>query len=193
MCGRYTLYSTEMLTSRFSLDDSKPLNLVPNKNVSPGQTMPVIINPTGQGNQLALMRWGLVPSWAKDPSIGSKLFNARADTIMIKPSFKSAFAHRRCLIPASGFFEWQKVGTKKVPHYFTLKFTHLFAFAGIYEQDTYSIITTTPNDIVKPIHDRMPVILSPIDESIWLNNQSAQTNLISLLKPYPNQDMSISL
>jgi len=194
MCGRYTFYAGKDLSDRFSLDPDydRGLDLSKNFNVSPGQFMPVVTSGE-KGNHLSLMRWGLVPSWAKDSKIGFRMINARADTVSVKPSFRNSFRRQRCLIPANGFYEWQTDGKKKTPYYFTLKKEPLFAFAGLWEEwtdqnnmklQTYTIITTNANKLIKPIHDRMPVILKPQNEATWLNEKTDPDSLLSLLKPY---------
>ncbi len=168
----------------------------PSRNVSPGEQIPVItdaLNPV-----LRTMRWGLVPYWAKDPAIGYKTINARAETVAEKPSFRAAFARRRCLIPASGFYEWLQAGARKQPYKFTLTDHKMFAFAGLWEhwQDqhgneltTCAIITTTPNEVVGPIHDRMPVILDKDSRRAWLEDRPLP-ELQSLLKAYPAEKMN---
>lgn len=144
------------------------------------------------------MRWGLVPGWAKDPTIGYKLINARAETVAEKPSFRNSFAHRRCLILASGFYEWLDTGSRKQPYKFTLRDQKVFAFAGLWDhwQDgkgnelvTCSIITTSPNQVVAEYHDRMPVILEKEHRWEWLKDQPLQ-ELHTMLKPYPVERMA---
>jgi putative SOS response-associated peptidase YedK len=146
------------------------------------------------------LRWGLVPSWAKDPKIGNSLINARADTVATKPSFRSAFKRRRCLIAADGFYEWKKVGKAKQPYYITRLDGQPFAFAGLYEHwrhndqriDSCAIITTDANETIQPLHDRMPVILSPRDFSTWLNPDEADAaKLQDLLKPLPVDTLTL--
>jgi putative SOS response-associated peptidase YedK len=196
MCGRYVFVPDNNLKDRFSLKNNID-SLVPNYNVSPGEFLPVIIN--DNGNMITLMRWGLIPSWAKDPNIAYRLINARADSVSFKPSFRTAFKHRRCLIPASGFYEWKKEGKHKQPYYFVLKDKSTFAFAGLWDQwlspdgseiQTYTIITTDPNSLVNSVHNRMPVILQKEDESIWLeNNFENEDKYLSLLQPLPESLM----
>ncbi|MDP2721801.1 MAG: SOS response-associated peptidase, partial [Bacteroidales bacterium] len=159
-----------------------------------GQNLPVITN--AEPGKLSFFKWGLVPFWAKDPKIGNKLINTRAETILEKPSFKAAFTRRRCLIPANGFFEWKKE-KQKTPFRIFLKNEDLFAMAGLWEtwQDsknkvlhTFSIITTAPNPLMKTIHDRMPVILTREHEKVWLTeNDPAILSL--LLTSYGNDEM----
>ncbi len=144
------------------------------------------------------MHWGLIPSWADDPSIGNRMINARAETVASKPSFRSAFKQRRCLILADGFYEWQKLGKAKQPYYFTLRDGGIFAFAGLWEHwkrdsvtiDSATIITTTANDVLRPIHERMPVMLSAEGCERWLDPKlSAAADLQPLLQPYPADEM----
>lgn len=156
-------------------------------------------------NEAILMRWGLIPSWANPPAggpkISYKMINARADTLMQKPSFKKPFLTQRCLIPATGFYEWQHIEEKKIPYYFKLKSGDLFAFAGLYDEwknlegyplKTFTIITTEPNEIVAPVHNRMPVILPEKSEDIWLDNTiSDPQKLLSLLTPYKSFNMEV--
>ncbi|MEK7214662.1 MAG: SOS response-associated peptidase, partial [Chloroflexota bacterium] len=146
-----------------------------------------------------VMRWGLVPSWAKDPSVGYRMINARAETVGEKPSFRQALLKRRCLVPADGFFEWRGAGKMRVPLRFTLKSGELFAFAGLWEGwrqpdgewlHTCTIITTAPNDLVTRIHDRMPVILRRDAEDVWLDPKMIDVALLrGMLVPYPTAEM----
>jgi putative SOS response-associated peptidase YedK len=180
---------------RFGVENLQ-LDLEPRYNIAPTQTTPVITR--NSPNRAEEMRWGLVPFWAKDPSIGNKMINARAETVAEKPAFRKALAARRCLVPASGFYEWKRDAGGKVPHYIFLRDTGSFAFAGLYEiwkdQDgqvlkTYTIITTTPNELMETIHNRMPVILSREDEGLWLDKEAEIPALLALLRPYPAEQM----
>lgn len=169
MCGRYTLYTTDELEDRFRLEVSETIK--PNYNTAPTQNMPVI---TTDG--LQIMRWGLIPAWAKDEKIGFKMINARAETVFEKPMWKGIIKRNRCLIPANGFYEWKKQGDEKLPYYIHLSDEELFAFAGIWETwkhegsewNTFTILTTAPNSEMESIHDRMPVILDKSEEEDWL-------------------------
>src|SRR5512136_1289526 len=175
MCGRFTLVSPYVaVTERFHA--AAPLDLRPRYNIAPGQDVFCVIR-DGE-NRIERLRWGLIPFWAKDPAIGNRLINARAETVAEKPSFKSAFAKRRCLVVADGFYEWRPAGKRKVPVYICLKSKKPFGFAGLYETwktpegnelRTCTIVTTEANDLVRPIHDRMPVILSGGVEDRWLD------------------------
>jgi putative SOS response-associated peptidase YedK len=186
MCGRYTLHTTDELEDRYRVEVSDAIRA--NYNVAPSQTMPVI---TQDG--LRMMRWGLIPKWAKDEKIGYKLINARSETVFEKPMWKGIIKQRRCLIPANGFYEWQKSGKEKQPFYIHLKDDSIFSFAGLWETwehkgktwETYSILTTTPNNEMESIHDRMPVILHKDDEAHWLAADS-QEDIEVLLRPYTN-------
>jgi putative SOS response-associated peptidase YedK len=145
-----------------------------------------------------MLRWGLIPSWAKDPAMGAKLINARAETVAEKPSFRSAFRHRRCLVVADGFYEWQKQEGKKQPFYFRLQDGQPFAFAGLWESwkdpngevvDSCTILTTEANQLMQPIHDRMPVILASQDYDLWLDPTVQSEQLQNLLQPFPSEAM----
>ncbi len=192
MCGRFTLSQPiNAIASAFNIAQIPPLE--PRYNIAPTQLIPSILSAPGGEKQLQMLRWGLIPSWAKDDKIGAKLINARAETVSEKPSFKAAFKRRRCLIIADGFYEWQRQEKQKQPYYFRLQSTQLFAFAGLWEQwkspDEYiinscTILTTEANDLLRPIHDRMPVILESKDYGLWLDSEAQQPQLQQLLRPY---------
>lgn len=198
MCGRFVLITDLSIIARGFDIPGLSVHFSPSRNVSPGQHIPVVIG-SGPGNMLASYLWGLIPFWAKDPSIGAKLINARAETLIEKPSFKHAFAQRRCLIPADGFYEWKKEGNQKMPYAFRLKSGSSFTFAGLYERwiapdrkpvDTCTIITTAANDLVAPIHDRMPVIVPKEAQSLWLDMTIKDpSKLQDILKPHPAKEM----
>ena len=200
MCGRFTLYhSPEEVAERFAVNEI--LETEARYNIAPTQNVTVVTQ--NGARHLENYHWGLIPSWAKDASIGSRMINARAETLAEKPSFRTALARRRCLIPADGFYEWQAApdGGKggKTPTYLHRKGGGLFAFAGLWDEwhapdgsplRSCTIITTTPNAVAAPIHDRMPVILRPGDEAFWLDASVTETrDLLSLLIPYPAADM----
>lgn len=186
------------LISRFEL--SECVDFSPRYNIPPGTDIPVI-QIDGEGHRvLRMLRWGLVPSWAKDPSIGARLNNARGETVAEKPSFRSAFRYRRCLVPASGFFEWAKTGQTKQPYYISLRSGEPMAMAGVWESwknpegptlHTVCIITTSANELMEPIHDRMPVIISLDHWQDWLSmrankdgRDSAAARIGELVAPY---------
>jgi putative SOS response-associated peptidase YedK len=186
MCGRFTFIDIEEIRERFN---AEPIGLKPNYNAAPSQDVPVILIP----GQLSMFRWGLIPYWTKDPAIGNKLINARAETVNEKPSFKYSFQRKRCLIIADGFYEWKK-GTKR-PYRITLKNKEQFAFAGLWDSwkspggdiiNSCTIITTTTNELMAELHDRMPVILSRETESLWLDQSIMDSGFLkSFLVPYP--------
>ena len=176
MCGRYSLTTPVEAVGRLFEVAERP-NLPPRYNIAPSQEAPVVRADAAGGRVLAPMRWGLIPSWAKEAKIGYRMINARAETVAEKPAFRSAFRHRRCLVPADGFYEWRKLGATKQPYRITRADGVPFAFAGLWERwrapdgaviDSFTIITTVANDLLRPIHDRMPVILDPADFGPWL-------------------------
>jgi putative SOS response-associated peptidase YedK len=190
MCGRYEVIDGKRVYSRFRV--AQPMLPIPdNGDVRPTQQVVVLQT----DHILCLMQWGLIPSWAKDPRIGTKMINARAEGIESKPSFKRPLRSQRCIIPASAFFEWKGNPGAKAKYRIARKDGDLFGFAGLYdtwrdptggELTTCTIITTQPNDIVAPIHNRMPVILLPNDEDHWLDpDMTEPEEIISLLRPYP--------
>jgi putative SOS response-associated peptidase YedK len=189
MCGRFALYSSFAAIKEYADLLNEIEELMPNYNITPGSIIP-IIKKSKQGKILDFAKWGLVPFWAKDPKIGNRMINSKAETIIEKPSFKSAFRYRRCLIPANGFFEWSK--QEKQPFYISVDQRPIFSFAGIYEiwhaddgstLESCSIITTSPNQMIENLHARMPAILTQKEEEIWLSENDPQL-LMSLLHPY---------
>jgi putative SOS response-associated peptidase YedK len=198
MCGRYTL-TKPLVEIKFHFSPLLiQLDFQQRFNIAPTQQLPIVIQ-QDQQRQLVPMIWGLVPSWAKDKSFGARLINARGESVHEKPSFRDSFKQKRCLVPADGFIEWAKQGMEKIPHYIQLKNQGLVAFAGIWSEwkkqnthlITYSIITTQANDLLLPIHDRMPVILSPQDYNSWLDPKTDQETLCSLLVPFPEDLLTV--
>jgi putative SOS response-associated peptidase YedK len=199
MCGRFTLTADPNDLREAFPWLNIPQNPTPRYNVAP--TQPVAVIPNDGKQTLDYYNWGLVPFWAKDPSIGSRMINARSETLMEKPSFKSAFKRKRCLIPATGFYEWKAVeGQKtKTPMYIQLKTGKPFAFAGLWDRWestegstilSCTIITTRPNELVGQIHNRMPVILHPENYNLWLETgEPPLEKLNQLLQPYPEAEM----
>ncbi len=196
MCGRYVLAQIDALAERFGVEADLP-SLAPRYNVAPTQMMPAVVKHSP--NRLVLMRWGLIPSWAKEGRPEQSLINARAETLAQKPTFRRLLSSQRCLIPANGFYEWQQSAGGKIPHYISLKGEQLFAFAGLYDHWTdpqgtevlsYTIVTTAPNALMASIHNRMPAILQRDDEEIWLNpDETEAERLLPLLRPYPPEMM----
>ena len=167
----------------------------PNYNAAPTQNLPVILN--SDPTTISLSRWGLIPSWAKEQKIGNRMINARAETLLQKPSFKTPFRKHRCLVLADSFYEWKKTSDGKIPHRIALKDNQPFAFAGIWEVWTnpdgqeirsFSIITTEPNQLMKPLHHRMPVILKKENEGKWLQEIEI-SEAQAMLEPYPLEDL----
>ena len=226
MCGRYSLKTpADILAEHFELKQVPSMK--PRYNIAPAQPIAVVrigkwgqtrLSSAGQPTkiladrliesdpnfrEMGLLRWGLIPSWAKDPGIGNKMINARAETVSEKPAFREAFARSRCLIPADGYYEWQRedrMGQRKQPFYIRMKDKGLFAFAGLWEQwrgpdgkavETCAILTTEPSQSLKEIHDRMPVILDPKDYEQWLDPYIRQAELLQpLLCPYPDDALT---
>ncbi|MGE0101497.1 MAG: SOS response-associated peptidase [Blastocatellales bacterium] len=197
MCGRFTQrHKPEEVVERFEVD---PDDLIaqPRYNIAPSQTLAAVRQ--GDGRELFACRWGLIPFWAKDPAIGNRMINARAETLAEKPSFRRAFAARRCLIPADGFYEWQKQGKgASRPFYIRLRDDGLFGFAGLWEEwkspegevvTTCAIITVEPNELMTGIHNRMPAILKPEHEAAWLDRSNDIPAVSNLLQPYPSELM----
>jgi putative SOS response-associated peptidase YedK len=198
MCGRYTLHhKPKEIAERFGVEPVEEF-LAARYNIAPSQVVPVIRH-NGGLRELAGCKWGLIPFWAKDPKIGNNLINAKAETISEKPSFKQAFAKRRCLIPADGFYEWQKRGkAPSQPIYVRRRDGGLFAFAGLWEAwrtpegetlETCTIITVEPNELISKIHHRMAAILKPDDEAAWIDPKSEIDDLLRLLRPYESDGL----
>lgn len=207
MCGRFTLnQSAVSLAQVFHVE---PVSDLAEYNIAPTQMVATVLqNPESEKREFKQLHWGLIPSWAKDAGMGAKLINARAETVAEKPSFRSAFKHRRCLVLADGFYEWQRQQGKKQPFYFRLQDGQPFAFAGLWEKwrglrqpeagtpaneeiISCTILTTAANELLQPIHERMPVILEPQDYDLWLDSQvETPQTLQQLLRPYPAPAMT---
>ena len=199
MCGRFSqAKDLQELYDEFTFIDEPFDDIIqPRYNIAPSQLSPVIINDNGK-YKLRMFKWGLVPSWSKDTKIGYRMINARAESLSEKPSFKKPFKSQRCLIIADGFYEWQKPDKKtKIPFRFIMKDKKLFTMAGLWESwtrgdkplHTFTIITTSENEIIKPVHDRMPVILPEANRQIWLDPKSNEAELKELLVPYDSNKM----
>ena len=196
MCGRFAQADPlEILAQQFALEEVF-VDLSPRYNVAPGQQVAVILKE--EKRVMVDLKWGLVPFWAKDPSIGNRMINARAETVREKPSYKNAIKKRRCLIPASGFYEWKKDGKAKVPHYFRLKSGKPFGLAGLWETwkdpdgqmlKTFTILTTEPNELAARVHNRMPVIIPENGYATWLDIANPPEAVQALLAPYPPGEM----
>lgn len=202
MCGRFSLNQTgEALAKAFDLKTVPPV--APRYNIAPTQPIATVVATAEDPDpHFHLLQWGLIPSWAKDPAIGSRMINARAETVAEKPSFRAAFKRRRCLVLADGFYEWQLQTNSKTkqPHYIFLKDHRPFAFAGLWEHwadptsggelQTCTIVTTAANELMEPIHDRMPVILPPEDYAAWLDPSYYDPQALqAMLRPYEAEAM----
>ena len=199
MCGRYTLKAiSEILADQFDFTELPEAK--PRYNIAPSQLVACVRSiPRSQSREVVMLRWGLIPSWAKDLAIGMKLINARAETVDERPSFRKSFRQRRCLVLADGFYEWRKEKRAKQPYYIRMKDERPFAFAGLWEcwtnpegkvVESCALMTTEPNELMTPIHNRMPVIIDPDCYGEWLNPmQQEVTKLNALLGPYPAEDM----
>ena len=215
MCGRYTIRLLQPVVDMFGVP--LPDDFPPRFNVAPTEDVPVVRAGDEESRRqfrLDLMHWGLVPSWADDPSVGNRMINARAETAATKPAFRDAMKRRRCLIPADGFYEWKKLGdsdphsdpaakgkrkaaVRKQPYLFRMKGDKPFAFAGLWDTwrrdgeklESFTILTTSPNDLVGQVHDRMPVIVAPEDYARWLDPKCNATDVQDLLRAYPAEAM----
>ena len=195
MCGRYAIVQADKVGERFEATDAQ-LPLLPRYNVAPSQANPVVVR--NSPNRVVLMQWGLVPAWSKEPRTQFSTINARAETVATSAVFRGPFKSRRCLVPASAFYEWRKTSEGKQPYCIRLRGGELFAFAGLYdiwrdgdgnELQSYTIITTAANELVAPLHNRMPVILHRDDEGAWLDKSTDPERLKALLAPFPAEAM----
>jgi len=199
MCGRFSLGATIRIGQVFDLPNWP--EIPPRYNIAPSQEVSAVIQNRETGaREFRPFRLGLVPSWAKDPAIGNRMINARSETAATKPTFRKPLRERRCLILADGFYEWKREGTRKQPHYIKLRDGAPFAFAGLWDHwapadgdpvETCTILTTTPNEVLQPIHDRMPVILPSSAYNVWLDPAMRDVEpLQAVLTPYPAKEMT---
>jgi putative SOS response-associated peptidase YedK len=197
MCGRFTQRADpKRIAGEFRVAEVPPMEA--RYNVAPTQDVLAVHESPG-GREATFFKWGLVPSWAKDASVGAKLINARAETVQEKPSFREAFKRRRCIIPADGFYEWQRTGGRKQPFFFRMRDERPFGFARLWERwegaggeviNSCAILTTEANEVLRPVHDRMPVILHPDDYEMWLGGNARELDLVrEMLRPYPAEEM----
>lgn len=197
MCGRFAQRrSPKTLAKQFQVTEVP--NIEARYNIAPTQNI-LAVQETPDGREMKWLKWGLVPSWAKDASMGARLINARSETVTEKPAFRDAFKRRRCLIPADGFYERQRTADKKQPYFFQLKEERLFGFAGLWDRwkgedgsviESCTILTTQANEVLAPVHDRMPVILYQDDYDLWLDEDERKQELLKdLLQPYPASEM----
>ncbi len=192
MCGRFAFYSpSEAAAALFGVEGS--VDVKPRYNIAPTQDIVAIRNAEGGDRELVLLRWGLVPFWAKDPSIGNRMINARAETVAEKPSFRAAYRHRRCIVLADGFYEWQRDGNVKTPYFISLASGEPFALAALWENwtdketgealQTTTIVTTEANDFMKPLHHRMPVVLEANGAGDWLAGSNELLDDVDAITP----------
>jgi putative SOS response-associated peptidase YedK len=197
MCGRYAITSAPEAIRRLFQIPGPTSNFAPHYNAAPGQELPVIrLHPETGERVIGTLRWGLIPYWSKDPKIAWKTINARGETVKTAPSFRAAYKSRRCLVPADAFYEWRKNGKAKQPYAIAMRDRQPFALAGLWENwkepetqewiRTFTILTTPPNEIVAPLHDRMPLILTPQNYDRWLDTKDDPAPLI---RPYPFDDL----
>jgi putative SOS response-associated peptidase YedK len=197
MCGRYSFsHSKDKIEKRFGIKVEEPWK--PRYNIAPTQEMPVVTNKNPK--EFSIFKWGFIPNWSLDESVAANLINARSETVFTKAPFKHAIKEQRCLIPADGYFEWKKEGKLKVPYRITLNSDDAFTFAGIWDSwerpsdgeiiNTYTILTTSSNKLLREIHERMPVILSKDLEKYWLDNKLSDTDINELMKPFDQDQMN---
>ncbi|MFH1115571.1 MAG: SOS response-associated peptidase, partial [Pseudomonadota bacterium] len=202
MCGRFLLIAAGRdLARRFGLFEEPELD--PRSNIAPSQMVAVIrVKPGSPGRRLNMLKWGLIPHWAKDPSVGSRMINARSETVAEKPAFWAAFKRRRCIIPADGFYEWAKEGKRKQPYLIAMADGSTFAMAGLWEHwedvkgnviESCTILTTGANDALRELHDRMPVILRPRDYDAWLGPGPGDPGTLNaVMIAYPSDAMTLT-
>jgi putative SOS response-associated peptidase YedK len=198
MCGRFAQRSDpKQLAREFKVAEAPQVEA--RYNIAPTQDILGVLE-AADGREMKFFKWGLIPSWAKDASMGSRLINARSETVEEKPAFREAFKRRRCIIPADGFYEWQRTGGKKQPFFFQMKDERPFGFAGLWERwqgvagqviESCTIRTTEANEVLRAVHDRMPVILHSDDYELWLDEDARKRELLKdLLRPYPAEEMA---
>lgn len=198
MCGRFARKSNPKRLAR-EFNVAEVPDAEPSYNVAPTHNI-LAVRQGGDGREMTFLKWGLVPSWAKDASIGAKLINARSETVEEKPSFRDAFRRRRCIVPADGFYEWKREGDRKQPYFFRLRDERPFGFAGLWDRwegeggeviNSCAILTTEANGVLRPVHDRMPVILHQEDYETWLEAGERERALLrELLRPYTEEEMT---
>lgn len=194
MCGRFTLVIPPELLAEI-IGAIEAARVQPRYNIAPTQQAAVVRQDAGGQRHLDYLRWGLIPPWAKDASVGNHMINARSETVAEKPAFRHAFRSRRCLVPASGFYEWKAEGGRKQPLYVHMKDGSPMIFAALWESwkspegailESFTILTTASNSLIQPLHDRMPVILSRHDWDLWLSREATREQLTQLFQPFPS-------
>jgi putative SOS response-associated peptidase YedK len=197
MCGRYAQRTDPKKLAK-EFDVAEVAAVEPRYNIAPTQNI-LGVRTVSDEREMTFFKWGLIPSWAKDTSMGARLINARSETVEEKPAFRQAFKQRRCIIPADGFYEWRREGGKKQPFFFRMRDERPFGFAGLWERwegdagqavNSCTILTTAANEVLRPVHDRMPVILHPDDYELWLDVDARKHDLVKeLLRPYAAEEM----
>ena len=195
MCGRFQLKPEQDWMEEFGV--AEPPDLTPRYNIAPTQDIVAIRRDEGGVRHAGLLRWGLVPSFAEDPAVGSHPINARAETVARKAAFRGPFQKRRCLVPADGFYEWRRVGRARDPYLLKMRDGHTFAFASVWDRwgsgagriESCAILTTAANELVAPIHGRMPVVLARSDYELWLDPEARAEDLHRILQPFPAAEM----
>jgi len=200
MCGRFDLHIPKEVLEK-TLGVTFLHDIHPHYNIAPSQQVAVIRTSLAGIRSMEYMRWGLIPSWAKDPSIGSRMINARSETVDVKPAFRTALKHRRCIVPANGFYEWEEVDGKKKPLYVKMKDDTPMLFAGLWDHwktpegniiESCTILTTSSNDLIRPLHDRMPLILDVTGSDLWLDVKVTDPERLKpLFIPYPAEKMEM--
>ena len=198
MCGRFSLQASEKkIRQAFHLQHALPAGLGPRYNIAPSQQIP-IIRDTDKGHELKLVKWGLIPHWSKEPDTKYATINARRESVAEKPSYRKAFKTQRCLIPANGFYEWKVINGHKVPHYFSMRSGEVFAFAGMWDRwegdentlESCSIIVMPANEIIKPVHQRMPAIIAPAHYDLWLDTRITEKDeIMAYLNSAPSNQL----
>jgi len=201
MCGRYAVFAgKEKIQEAFGVTSDDSDLFEPNFNATPGSLLPVVLLGKARVKRIGSLRWGLIPSWADDHSVGYSMINARCETLLEKPSFKKPFQRQRCIVPASGFYEWQKLGKAKIPYYIRTLDQEVMGFAGLFEKwekdgqtvFSFTIITTDSNDLLAPLHERMPVILKKKNYDDWLDPLFDDIEILQgMMKPYPTERMAL--
>jgi putative SOS response-associated peptidase YedK len=198
MCGRFTLHTPESrIREAFNLEQTTPLGLKPRYNIAPSQQVP-IVRDTDTGREMATARWGLVPHWSKEPKTRYSTINARIESVAEKPAYRTPFKRQRCLIPADGFFEWKVVNGQKIPHHIRMRDGDVFALAGLWDRwegdgeslESCSIIVMPANEVMKPLHERMPTIIAPAHYDLWLDSRvTDKVELMSYLNSTPSSQL----
>jgi putative SOS response-associated peptidase YedK len=199
MCGRFTLHTPEsQIREVFNLKHTEPLGLSPRYNISPSQDIPIILD-TENNQEIVMARWGLIPTWSKESKSKYSTINARIESVAEKPTYRTPFKQRRCLIPADGFYEWKVVNGNKIPHHIRMRDSSVFAFAGLWDHwegegetlDSCTIIVMPANEVMKPLHERMPAIIAPTHYDLWLDSRiTDKQEIMQYLNSAPSSQLT---